>query len=91
MEIHEVDSISYAQAFPKTTQVFNAAAFNAMNEYKCDKVFYLIFKDSKIRLGIIFGLRDNKLVSPFSAPFGGFETTSDDIRLQQIYCSTEAM
>jgi hypothetical protein len=91
MEILEVDSISYALSFPKTAQVFNSAAFNAMNEYKCEKVYYLIFKDSKVRLGIIFGLRDNKLVSPFSAPFGGFESTSDDIRLQQIDAALTAL
>jgi len=91
MEILEVDSIPYALSFPKTAQVFNSAAFNAMNEYKCEKVYYLIFKDSKVRLGIIFGLRDNKLVSPFSAPFGGFESTSDDIRLQHIDVALTAL
>lgn len=91
MEIHEVDAVCYSQAFPKTTQVFNSAAFNAVNEYKCEKVYYLLFKDSKVRLGIIFGLRDNKLVSPFSAPFGGFESTSDDIRLQHIDAALNAL
>ncbi len=91
MEIHEVDAIAYAEAFSKPSQFFNSAAFNAVNHYKCDKVFYLLFKDTKIRLGIIFGLRNNKLNSPFSAPFGGFEYSSEDIRLQQIDDAIQAL
>lgn len=91
MEIHEVDAIAYAEAFSKPSHFFNSAAFNVVNHYKCEKVFYLLFKDSKIRLGIIFGLRDNKLNSPFSAPFGGFEYTSEDIRLQQIDEAIQAL
>jgi hypothetical protein len=91
MEILEVDAVSYSQALTQPQHIFNAATFNAVNEYKCERVFYLLFKDSKIRLGIIFGLRDHKLVSPFSAPFGGFEAASDDIRLQQIDAALVAL
>ncbi len=91
MEIFEIDSTQYAEIFPKPYHLFNTAAFNNVNAYKCEQVYYLIFKDSKVRLGIIFGLRANKLVSPFSAPFGGFESTSDDIRLQQIDAAIEVL
>jgi lipid II:glycine glycyltransferase (peptidoglycan interpeptide bridge formation enzyme) len=84
MEILEVNATTYAEAIPNPSHVFNSAAFNALNASKCDEVFYLLFKDSKIRLGIIFGVRKNILTSPFSAPFGGFEAASSDIRLQQI-------
>jgi len=91
MEICEVDATQYSEVFPKPYHVFNAAAFNAVNAYKCEQVFYLLFQDTKVRLGIVFGVRDNKLVSPFSAPFGGFEATSDDVRLQQIDGALEAL
>jgi hypothetical protein len=84
MEILEVNATTYAEAIPNPSHVFNSAAFNALNASKCEEVFYLLFKDSKIRLGIIFGVRNNLLTSPFSAPFGGFEAASSDIRLQQI-------
>lgn len=84
MEILEVDSKTYAEVIINPSHIFNSAAFNALNESKCEQVFYLLFKDSKTRLGIIFGVRNNILTSPFSAPFGGFECTSEDIRLQQI-------
>ena len=91
MEIVEVTAGQYAEVIYKPTQFFNAAAFNAVNAYKCDNVFYLLFKDAKIRLGIIFGVRNNILVSPFSAPFGGFETVNDDIRLHQIDQALETL
>ncbi len=84
MEILEVDSKTYAEVIASPSHVFNSAAFNALNESKCDAVYYLLFKDSKIRLGIIFGVRNNILTSPFSAPFGGFEATSPDLKLQQV-------
>ena len=91
MEIIEVDAKYYSETFSQPHHVFNAGAFNSVNEYKCERVFYLVFKDSKIRLGIIFGVRNTKLVSPFSAPFGGFESTSEDIRLQQIDAALVAL
>ena len=84
MEILEVSREHYTGFFTKPSHNFNAAAFNALNSYKCEQVFYLVFKDSKVRLGIIFGVRNNNLNSPFSAPFGGFESVNDDIRLSQI-------
>lgn len=91
MEIIEVGPDHYAQQFPQPHHIFNAAAFNALNAHKCEKVYYLLFKDSKIRLGIIFGVRNNILTAPFSAPFGSFENATDDIRLQQIDAALEAL
>ena len=91
MEILEVDANQYAEIFSKPYHFFNAAAFNNINAYKCEQVYYLIFKDTKLRLGIIFGQRNNKLVSPFSAPFGGFLATSEDVKLNQIDAALEAL
>lgn len=91
MEIIEITAENYAEAFPKPKHFFNAAAFNAINTYKCDQVFYLLFKDTKVRLGIVFGVRNNILNSPFSAPFGGFEYTTEEVRLQQIDAALKAL
>jgi hypothetical protein len=91
MEILEVTDAQYAGFFPNPSHVFNAAAFNALNASKCDGVYYLVFKDSKVRLGIILGIRNNKANTPFSAPFGGFEAASPDIRLSQIDAALEAL
>ncbi len=91
MEILEVNDTQYAGFFPNPSHVFNTAGFNALNAAKCDGVHYLVFKDSKVRLGIVLGIRNNKANTPFSAPFGGFEPASDDIRLSQIDAALEAL
>ncbi|PWA04868.1 hypothetical protein [Flavobacterium psychrotolerans] len=91
MEIIEVDSTYYDAVFSRPFHCFNAAAFNSLNGHKCDSIFHLIFRDTKIRLGIIFGLKENILNSPFSAPFGGFEYVNEEIRLQQIDAALEVL
>ncbi len=91
MEIVEVNEIIYGQSFAQPAHVFNSAAFNAINAYKCAQVYYLLFKDSKVRLGLILGVREGKLISPFSAPFGGFEATTTEVRLQTIDLALEAL
>ncbi len=52
--------------------VFNSVAFAELNRDKAERLHFLSFEDSKPRLGIILGERDNTLRSPFSAPYGGF-------------------
>jgi hypothetical protein len=91
MEILEVTAQSYSAAFPNPSHVFNSSEFNVLNESKCESVYYLLFKDTKVRLGIIFGLRNNLLMSPFSAPFGGFLAISNDIKLYQIDSALAAL
>jgi len=84
MEILEVSAATYAEIIPTPYHIFGSAAFNELNKDKCDSVYYLLFKDSKYRLGLIAGTRHDVFYSPFSAPFGGFSFLSSDIRLQAI-------
>ena len=91
MEILEVSPETFDTTFPKPSHVFNSGAFNELNASRFESVYYLLFKDSKIRLGIVFGLRDNVLLSPFSAPYGGFENVSSDVKLYQIDAAIEAL
>lgn len=84
MEIIELTQKEYNQYFPKTHQVFNSVAFNELNATKVNTVHYLIFKDSKVRLGICLGEKDGILKSPFSAPFGGFSYNSDEHKFNYI-------
>ena len=84
MEIQEVTSEVYNSVVKSPTHLFNSALFNDLNKEKCEKVFYLLFKDSKVRFGLTVGLRDNKLFSPFSASYGGFEPLFEDTKLSQI-------
>lgn len=72
MEIQKVDSLEYRNYFPSPWHVFNSVPFSELNKDKCNELHYLLFKDSKVRFGIILGEKDEVLCSPFSAPFGGF-------------------
>ena len=91
MEIIEIESKGYEQFFPSTYHVFNSAEFNLLNEYKCDKLLFLIFKDKKYRLGLIAGVRNEELHTPFSAPFGGYSFSKGHILLTQIENCVDAL
>lgn len=82
MEILEFTSLDYDQMFPSRHHVFNSGKFNQLNSYKCEQVKYLVFSEAgKHRLGLICGIKNNILYSPFSAPFGGFSFNKDDLKL----------
>lgn len=74
MEIRELQPAEYATIFEaKVPHIYNTVAFSELNRSKAEAVHYLGFYDgTRPRLGIILGERDGKLLSPFSAPFGGF-------------------
>lgn len=91
MEILEVTPEVFDQTFPKPNHIFNSGAFSKLNESRFEKVYFLIFKDTKTRLGIILGLRDQELLSPFSATFGGFEFVNEDIKLYQIDSAIQSL
>jgi hypothetical protein len=84
MEVVEVTHSEYTRLIPSPFHVFGTANFNQINEDKCETVFYLLFKDSKYRLGLIGGIRNKVFCSPFSAPFGGFSFLQSDIRISAI-------
>ena len=84
MEIIESSQKEYQNVFNDTYHIFNSVIFNELNKDKCQEIKYLLFKDSKIRLGLILGRKDNNFLSPFSAPFGGFSFKDDQIQIQKI-------
>ncbi len=72
MELVDVAPEEYGRLFPSPPLVYNTVAFNELNRGKCEDVRYMVFREGKIRGGIVLGLRDGMWQSPFSAPFGGF-------------------
>jgi len=84
MIIVETSAGEYDHLFGGDTICFNKAAFNALNGYKCDEVRYLLFRDNKLRLGLVAGVKGKQLLSPFSAPFGGFSVLDDKLSVQHI-------
>lgn len=84
MEINEVSADIYGEVMKSPYFVFGSAAFTELNRFKCDKVFYLLFREKKYRLGISGGLMNNSFCSPFSAPYGGFMYLASDVRIQYL-------
>ena len=91
MEVSEAGVSGYRQVFRSPYHRFNSADFNALNEIRCDELIYLVFKDTKNRLGLIAGVKSNELYTPFSAPFGGFSFVREDISIDQIEAGVEAL
>ncbi|MCQ2129990.1 MAG: hypothetical protein MJY94_01195 [Bacteroidales bacterium] len=77
MEILKVSSQEYKQTFPNPFSLFNSVEFSELNRYKCMSLHYLIFSDTKKRLGVILGETDESLMMPFSASYGGFSFNSN--------------
>lgn len=76
MELSRVPPKEYGQFFPAPFSVFNSVKFSELNRYKCFDIHYLVFSDSKKRLGIILGETDDTLKAPFSASYSGFSFNS---------------
>jgi hypothetical protein len=91
MEITEASPREYNQAFFSTYHIFNSVEFNVLNESKSEQLLFLIFKDTKIRLGLIAGVKAKSLYSPFSAPFGGFSYLKEDVTIAQMDASVDAL
>ncbi len=84
MEVVELSCQEYGNVLRDFTAVYNSPAFNHLNRAKTEEVKYLIFAKGKIRLGLIAGIREQFLTSPFSAPFGGFSCPRRDVRLEDL-------
>lgn len=84
MEVFEINEKLYNNIFEKTYHVFNSVAFNDLNRNICNELKYLVFKDTKYRLGLIIGITEKNAKSPFSAPFGAFSFIKEDVKIEQI-------
>lgn len=75
---------AYEQVIQHPYHVFNTASFTELNSRKCEEAFCLLYKDTKYRLSLTAGIRDGILLSPFSAPFGGFSFLKQDVQIPVI-------
>lgn len=71
MEIKEISPDEFRFKYPSRS-IYNSVDFAELNKSKAEALQYLSVEDRKPRFGIILGERGNSLLSPFSAPFGGF-------------------
>ncbi len=76
MEVRRITSKEYKNLFPQPFSIFNSVEFAELNKGKCIGLHYLVFHESKTRLGIILGETGDMLLSPFSASYGGFSSNT---------------
>jgi hypothetical protein len=81
LDFNEIEKLSY------NSHCFNDIRFIKHVSHKTEEIKFLVFKNSKNKLAIIFGSDKNKLASPFSAPFGGFIQFNSKISIEEIDCS----
>ena len=99
MEVLEVTQAEYKEAINPPI-LFNAPEFNSLNAGKIDSLCFLLFKDSRIRMGLIGGIHSDSFKAPFSAPFGGFTLARPTTTIKQLeeaveqlisWCSTNGL
>lgn len=90
MEVREVSPHEYRSAVTPRS-IFNSVEFNELNKYKVNNVYYLLFIDSKVRLGLILGEKNGFLFSPYSSPYGGFDSYSSEISVSVINAGIKSL
>ncbi len=84
MEIIEVTKKEFNNVIFNPFHVYGMGDFNNINKHKCKSIHYLLFKESKFRLGLVGGIIDNTFLSSFSAPFGGFLFIKESIAIEYM-------
>ena len=80
----EVEPDYYKKLFPLDPHPFVSSPFIELNKLKVDKLVWLVEDTEKPGIGLIAGLKDGKLLSPFSAPFGGFHFRKEIMYINEI-------
>jgi len=80
----EVSKKEYRRFFPTDGNPFISEAFIELNEKKQDRVIRLI-KEGNYSMGLLVGLKDGIMRSPFSAPFGGFHYRNEKLTYNLVY------
>lgn len=80
----DLDSKSYSKHFPVSPHPFISEAFTELNSAKCEKVLRLVEEKEKPGMGLVAGVKNGVIHSPFSAPFGGFHFRKDNMYISEV-------
>lgn len=80
----EVIDKDYRQKFPASPHPYISEQFIEQIKSKADQVVKLMEDHEKVSLGLIAGIKNETLLSPFSAPFGGFHYRHDNVLTSEI-------
>ena len=80
----ETNAEAYRKCFPNDPNPFISESFIELNKDKVDRIVRLIGESSKVALGLVAGIKNLCIKSPFSAPFGGFHYRNDHLYISVI-------
>lgn len=80
----ETDRIAFRNYFPNDPNPFISEKFIEINRKKVDRVIRLIDDSGDPVIGLVVGIKNGVVMSPFSAPFGGFHFRKDNIYITEI-------
>jgi hypothetical protein len=82
--LFEVDLRTYRKYFPSNPHPFISESFIELNKCKVERIIRLVDGIERASIGIIAGVKNGVLYSPFSAPFGGFHFRNEIIYVHEI-------
>ncbi len=82
--LKEIEENEYFSLFSSTQNPFISKDFYLLNKHKVENVIFLILDEPKPSIGIAVGVSENKIVSPYSAPFGGIHFSHSNIYIEKI-------
>ena len=80
----EAGAKDYGRMFPRNPHPYISEPFIELVKGKVDRVVRLMEDQAKVSIGLIAGIKDQKLISPFSSPFGGFHFRNNNIMISEI-------
>ncbi len=80
----ETDKITFKNFFRNDPNPFISEKFIELNRKKVDRVIRLIDDSGDPVIGLVVGVKNGVVMSPFSAPFGGFHFRKDNIYITEI-------
>ncbi len=82
----DISEKDYKEYFPLSPNPFISEDFINLTKHKVDKIVRLIDSNKKdVAVGLVAGIKDNKLYAPFSAPYGGFHYRYEEIFYDRVY------
>lgn len=80
----EFELRTYRHFFPTNPHPFISEPFISLNQEKVDRIIHLADDSNKPGMGLVAGLKNGMILSPFSAPFGGFHFRHDNLYTSEI-------
>jgi hypothetical protein len=75
---------TYFNTFSTEHHPFISEKFIELNKHKSEELLMLVKKDVKSSIGLVAGVKNGFLLSPFSAPFGGFHFRHEMIYISEL-------